>query len=488
VQRDVVQQEVARRGRSDWARADEQGRRGSSTNPTGSAPSGRGGPVPSGQYERAMLTATDLAIIGIASFVAGSAWVAALIHAVGAAAAFAAVTLYRPRLRYSALDDLPQIVVGVGVVFPLGAWLAVADLLTPPAFAALPIAWPIAAVASVFTGRAIMYSGLHGRRRRLAGRRTVVIGTGDVAIRIAEALRDDRTFGLQPVGMVGDAPLTEPALPAPLLGGVSDVDRLLAESRAESVIVAFAGRSDADLVATLRGCRGRGLPVYVVPRLFEMAVGRCGAELVSGVPVVRMRPEAQRRWCRAVKRALDIAGAGLGLVVLAPVFVLCALAVRWEAGAAGIVFRQERIGRGGKPFTIMKFRSLTPSSNLESQMRWNIRDDDRVGPIGRLLRSTSLDELPQLVNVLKGEMSLVGPRPERPYFVEQFGRMFAGYVDRHRMAGGITGWAQIHGLRGDTSISDRVRFDNYYIENWSIGLDLKIIIRTIGSMLSIVRR
>jgi lipopolysaccharide/colanic/teichoic acid biosynthesis glycosyltransferase len=152
-----------------------------------------------------------------------------------------------------------------------------------------------------------------------------------------------------------------------------------------------------------------------------------------------------------------------------------------------VLFRQERIGRGALPFTMLKFRSLTPSSEHESRVRWSISADDRLGPVGRLLRLSSLDELPQLINVLRGDMSLVGPRPERPFFVEQFQRLYGGYADRHRVPAGITGWAQIHGLRGDTSIEERVRFDNYYIENWSLGLDLKIIIRTVGSMLSIHR-
>jgi lipopolysaccharide/colanic/teichoic acid biosynthesis glycosyltransferase len=145
------------------------------------------------------------------------------------------------------------------------------------------------------------------------------------------------------------------------------------------------------------------------------------------------------------------------------------------------------VGRDGKPFTIMKFRSLTPSSVLESQVKWNINTDARLGPVGKLLRFSSLDELPQLLNVLRGDMSLVGPRPERPYFVDEFQRTYTGYLDRHRVPVGITGWAQIHGLRGDTSIEERVRFDNHYIEHWSLGLDVKIILRTVGSMLSIHR-
>jgi exopolysaccharide biosynthesis polyprenyl glycosylphosphotransferase len=254
------------------------------------------------------------------------------------------------------------------------------------------------------------------------------------------------------------------------------------------VIVAYPGPGDAELVGALRQWRRLGIAVYVVPRLFEMALGRGSAELIHGVPLVRMRPEPPRRWRRAAKRLLDIAGAGFGLVVLSPVFAACALAVRFESRRSGVLFKQERIGRDGKPFTIMKFRSLTPASDTESQMKWNIAQDDRVGKVGRILRSTSLDELPQLVNVLRGDMSLVGPRPERPYFVEQFTRTYGGYMDRHRVVGGITGWAQIHGLRGDTSIEERTRFDNYYIENWSLALDIKIIVRTFTSMLSLHRR
>jgi lipopolysaccharide/colanic/teichoic acid biosynthesis glycosyltransferase len=169
------------------------------------------------------------------------------------------------------------------------------------------------------------------------------------------------------------------------------------------------------------------------------------------------------------------------------VLALCALAVRIESRRHGVLFRQERISRDGLPFTILKFRSLTPATALESQMKWNINTDARLGRIGKLLRFSSLDELPQLLNVLRGDMSLVGPRPERPYFVEQFERAYSGYGDRHRVPAGITGWAQIHGLRGDTSIEDRVRYDNHYIEHWSLGLDLKIILRTVGSMLSIHR-
>jgi lipopolysaccharide/colanic/teichoic acid biosynthesis glycosyltransferase len=181
---------------------------------------------------------------------------------------------------------------------------------------------------------------------------------------------------------------------------------------------------------------------------------------------------------------LDIFVALLGLALLAPVLLLVALAVRLEGGS-GVLFRQERVGLGGKTFTLLKFRSLCPQDEIESQTRWSVINDPRVGPVGRFIRGTSLDELPQLWNVLKGDMSLVGPRPERPEFVSEFTARYAHYTARHRMPVGLTGWAQVNGLRGDTSIDDRARFDNAYIEGWSLWMDVKVSLRTLSQ---VVRR
>jgi exopolysaccharide biosynthesis polyprenyl glycosylphosphotransferase len=433
--------------------------------------------------ERIVLLTLDLAVVGVVSAVAGGTWTATATRTAGVVLGFAAAGLYRSRLRYAALDDVPRSLLSVWAVVALASWLP-SSVPGTRAFAAGPLVW-LAMVAGVATIRAAAYPHIHRYRR---GAATVIVGSGEVGVRLAETLTADPGYGLTPIGLVGSPPLREPALPAPLLGAADELDRLIEAYRPERVIVTFPGLPDADLVGTLRRCRRAGIVVYLVPRLFELAVGRSGAELVNGVPLVRMQPEPPRRWQGVAKRAMDVAGAAFGLVVLFPVFAACALAVRWESGRAGVLFRQERIGRDGKPFQILKFRSLTPASEHESQVRWNISHDGRVGPVGRLLRGSSLDELPQLINVLRGDMSLVGPRPERPYFVEQFTRTYAGYPDRHRVLGGITGWAQIHGLRGDTSIEDRVRFDNYYVENWSPALDLKIIMQTVGSMLRIRRR
>jgi len=179
----------------------------------------------------------------------------------------------------------------------------------------------------------------------------------------------------------------------------------------------------------------------------------------------------------AVKRTFDLAAASLGVIVLSPIFLVIAALVKFSS-AGPVLFRQERIGRHGKSFTLLKFRTMHCSSKSDSDTLWTTRNDPRCTVIGAVLRRFSLDELPQLLNVIRGEMSLVGPRPERPFYVAKFGEDFEKYNMRHRCHVGMTGWAQVNGLRGDTSISDRLQYDLYYMRNWSFGLDLQIIFRT----------
>jgi exopolysaccharide biosynthesis polyprenyl glycosylphosphotransferase len=446
--------------------------------------------------EGGTLLAVDATVVAAASLAAKSPPVVASALAVAVVLALAVAGLYRARLQFSVLDDLPRLAVAVGAVVAGGGWWAWSTGRTAHDLAAVTALWGAVLLCAVVAGRVAAYRILRRHRRRTPGRATIVVGSGDLAVRLAEALRADPTYGLAPVGFVGPPTLTRPAVP--VLAPVGELERAVARCKPLHLIVAFPATPDADLVSTLRRCRRYGATVHIVPRLFELPAYHGGTELVRGIPLARLRgePAQLRRW--AVKRLVDVGGAGLGLVLLAPLFAACALAVLCESGLArigglpdarrhGVLFRQERVTRDGKPFTILKFRSLTPSSELESQLRWNINHDARLGPVGRLLRFSSLDELPQLVNVLRGDMSLVGPRPERPFFVEEFRRTYAGYPDRHRVPAGITGWAQIHGLRGDTSIEERVEFDNHYIEHWSLGLDLKIILRTVGAMLSIPR-
>jgi exopolysaccharide biosynthesis polyprenyl glycosylphosphotransferase len=444
--------------------------RTASPRPTPAPPKPRRPPSFAG--ESLFLVAADGAGLVAAGLLLGTPPVVTASRTAAVVLALAAAGLYRSRLRFSILDDLARMVLSVAAVVAATAGLDPLGRFGVPAAALL---------GGLLSARAAGHRLLCRHRRRAPGRVTLLLGCDGLAQRLAGALSADRSYGMAPVGFIGTAPPVPPRLP--VLAPADGLERAIRRYKPVHLIVACpAGGDDEELVAALRRCRRTGVVVHVVPRLFEVAAGSGGAELVNGIPLVRLRPEpAQtRRW--AVKRAVDVCGAAAGLVLLAPVLLACALAAWWEFRRNGVIFRQERISRDGKPFTILKFRSLTPATSRESQVKWNINSDARLGPVGRLLRFSSLDELPQLLNVLRGDMSLVGPRPERPYFVEQFQAAYAGYADRHRVPAGITGWAQIHGLRGDTSIEDRVRFDNHYIEHWSLTLDLKILLRTVGAM------
>jgi lipopolysaccharide/colanic/teichoic acid biosynthesis glycosyltransferase len=190
-----------------------------------------------------------------------------------------------------------------------------------------------------------------------------------------------------------------------------------------------------------------------------------------------------RTWYWPFKRVFDVAVSATALLLLSPLLAVTALAVWIPDRHAPIIFRQHRIGRNGAQFTLYKFRSMRPAPPDDSDTSWNAQVTSRVSTVGKLIRKSSIDELPQLWNVVKGDMSLVGPRPERPHFVEQFQDSVPSYRARHRMKAGLTGWAAIHGLRGDTSIDDRAMYDNFYIENWSVWLDIRIIILTVGAVI-----
>jgi exopolysaccharide biosynthesis polyprenyl glycosylphosphotransferase len=314
--------------------------------------------------------------------------------------------------------------------------------------------------------------------------RTLIVGAGPLSVRLANTLLERRGYGLDPVGFVDshfDADDVD-LLPAPVLGPYETLARLIKAYGIRDIIVAYGEGPEPDLVDILRTCDRLNVEVFIVPRLFELHNVNRDTDEIWGVPLIRVRRAVYRSpWWR-LKRVIDVVVSAAALVVLAPVLAACALAVRYEGGP-GIIFRQERVGLDGRPFQVLKFRSLKPVDDTESQTNWNIKHDNRLGPVGRFIRATSLDELPQLWNILRGDMSLVGPRPERPHFAQQFSEHIPRYTARHRVPAGLTGWAQAHGLRGDTSIEDRARFDNYYIENWSPWLDTKIVLKTMGQVL-----
>jgi exopolysaccharide biosynthesis polyprenyl glycosylphosphotransferase len=242
------------------------------------------------------------------------------------------------------------------------------------------------------------------------------------------------------------------------------------------------------LVDKVRECEMLGVEVSLVPRLYESISDRATLEHVGGLPLLTLRTVDPKGWQFAVKHALDRAFALVALVAAAPLMIGITIAIRLTSPGP-ILFRQRRVGRDGSQFDVLKFRTMRePAGPTEFKLQHGcapggIEGDDRRTPIGRLLRDLSLDELPQFVNVLRGDMSLVGPRPERPEFVELFARDVARYDDRHRVKSGITGWAQVNGLRGQTSIADRVEWDNFYIRNWSLRFDLRVMVLTVAEVL-----
>lgn len=338
-----------------------------------------------------------------------------------------------------------------------------------------------AVVVLVLLGRAVAYQLIRlSRSRGLVVEPTLIVGAGQLGVQVARTLQEHPEFGLRPMGFLES--FDDRDLPLPVLGDVHELEAVARETGLRTVIVAFGATREPEMVRILRACDRLPIEVYVLPRFFELGVGPEGrfTDDLWGIPLVRLRRSALRTAAWRVKRAFDLLVASILLMVSAPILVVAAVAVRLS-GPGPILFRQKRIGQRGEVFEVFKFRTLPVSE--DSDTRWTVGGDERMTRVGRVLRRTGLDELPQLVNVIRGQMSLVGPRPERPHFVDRFGVAIRGYHDRHRVPVGITGWAQVHGLRGDTSIPDRALFDNHYIEHWSLWRDIVILVRTVGTVL-----
>lgn len=396
--------------------------------------------------------------------------------------------MYRSRLSLSVLDDLPTIMlaclVGVGVDAVLGPHQT-STVATVTAHAQLAATL----LAALLIGRTVAYAVVRwARRRGVVRHRVLVLGSGAVGRQLVEVLLDHPEFGLVPVGVLG-ADRTDVEPPVSWLGTYRDLDELVRRYGVRDLVVAPAdSESDAELVSTLRRCERLQCQVFLVPRLQQLVGRSQDVELAWDIPLLRLgHASAFRSSTWHLKRVLDVTVATVCLLAAAPLLAVVALAVRLEGGP-GILFRQQRVGLGGRSITVLKFRSMRPADRADEQTTWSIDSDPRVGPVGRFIRRTSLDELPQLWNVIRGDMSLVGPRPERHHFVDLFTAQIPTYHARHRVPVGMTGWAQIHGLRGDTSIEDRVNFDNGYIEAWSLWMDVKILVRTVGHVVATALR
>jgi Undecaprenyl-phosphate glucose phosphotransferase len=315
------------------------------------------------------------------------------------------------------------------------------------------------------------------RRMRSRGynlRFVLVVGTGELAAEVIRRIHERPSAGLRVVGVVGDG---HGVAGVPRLGEYDELKRVMGDRRIDQVIVALPREHTDCLDDILFDLDDTTASVKLAPDLMHIMTLRASVESLEGIPIISLRDTPLVGWASVQKRAFDV-GASLALMILmAPLMaVIAVLVVTTSRGP--VFYRQRRMGLDGRVFDMVKFRSMWADADALGSTGWTVKDDPRVTPLGRVLRRFGLDELPQLWNVLRGDMSLVGPRPERPVYIDTFKREIPGYMLRHKVKAGVTGWAQVHGLRGDTSLSERVEHDIYYIQNWSIGLDLRILVMT----------
>jgi exopolysaccharide biosynthesis polyprenyl glycosylphosphotransferase len=415
---------------------------------------------------------------------------------------FQARGMYSPPLRLDLLELLR--IVATGSALAATMVMAARVLLADDAYVAaetvrhLLILLPLMAAGRT----AVLWDEARARRAGHAGQRALVVGAGRIGRLAAERLLSDPDLGLRPVAFLDDDPLpNEGGLSAdlPVVDSRAGIHQVLAEHDIDQVLITFSTASHEELLAMARACIAAGVPVSVVPRLFELEGERVATNHLGGLPLVAMRPTDPNGWQLRVKYAADRVLAAAALLVLTPLLAVAAAAVLMSMGRP-LFYRQVRAGRDGHEFEMLKLRTLreAASANAEhdADADWlaaelgsdapEVHDNiaARVTRVGAVLRRYSLDELPQLWNVVRGDMSLVGPRPERVTYARRLEGAVYRYEDRHRVKSGLTGWAQVNGLRGKTPLADRIEWDNHYIENWSLWFDFKILVRTVGCVLA----
>ncbi|GGU67919.1 exopolysaccharide biosynthesis polyprenyl glycosylphosphotransferase [Lentzea flava] len=426
-----------------------------------------------------LLVVVDVvALVATASSTAVSAAVAVLLAGV-LLGVRASGRIYRRRLQLSWLHDLPRSLATTAIAFAAVSVLLLAAGWPPEVLLQLKVAVVSFTLVGEPARLAVFAFGRWCRRRFDRCDRTIVIGAGKVGVDLAEVMLRHPEYGLRPVGFIDPDPPGDRKFPVALLRDdlATAIDRL----GVGTVVIAFSHAVDSPLVDAAVTAHRLGCSTLVVPRMFELHQDGPDVERLRSYPLLRLSTAPTTRPTWWIKRLVERGLALVALVLLAPVIGLCALAVLLESGRP-IIFKQVRVGMDDQKFVIYKLRSVRQTGVDDSDVRWSVVGDSRVGPVGAFLRRTSLDELPQLWNILRGDMCIVGPRPERPGFVRQFSAIHELYWARHRVPTGLTGLAQVHGLRGDTSIVDRSRYDNYYIANWSLWLDVKIVLLTVGEL------
>ena len=408
----------------------------------------------------------------------------------------AAASMYRRTLRRNFLDEIGPVETAVALAaLVLLSWLLLnPDILRPGA--AVIRVWILATLLVPAVRMARVLIQRHMRNHYGSASPTLVVGDDRYAHQLIARMFELPEYGLRPVGILTAGATEHPDDPAPglypevpRLGTLANFREVAAATHAEDLILSQCEASDDELVTIIREAHNRDIRVWVLPRVHDAIGAHARVEHLGGLPLLVLPQFNARSWQFAFKHAAERLLTAVGLLLISPIFLGLALLVRLSSPGP-ILFRQKRVGRDGVVFDCFKFRSMRPPVESDAAFELaagaapgGVEGVDRRTRIGKIMRQTSLDELPQLLNVLRGDMALVGPRPERPEFVELFEMQIRRYGERHRVKAGVTGWAQVHGLRGQTSIADRAEWDNYYIENWSLWLDIKILFLTVLAVL-----
>jgi len=342
--------------------------------------------------------------------------------------------------------------------------------------AMLLYAWGVALV-TITLGR-LVNNRIQRRlqQRGIGAERVLIVGTGEVGRMILQKLQHTPGLGYQVVGFAAANGEQTKVMGLPVLGDINDLPAIIESQGIDEVIIGLPEATHQELVGLISQCEREKVSIRVFPDVFQIMAAGVTISDLGGLPLLTIRDVALRGWKLTLKRMVDVLISSMMLLIMSPWLMLTALLIKLDSPGP-VFFVQERMGLDAKPFPMLKFRSMRQDAEANGP-GWTTENDPRRTRIGALIRRLSVDEFPQFINVLMGDMSLVGPRPEQPAYVEQFRRSIPRYMDRHREKAGITGWAQINGLRGDTSIAERTKYDLWYIENWSLWLDFKIMLRT----------
>jgi Undecaprenyl-phosphate glucose phosphotransferase len=406
-------------------------------------------------------------------------WALPALHTVLLVAIFFSQRMYQRRRTISHLDEFFRI-----IVYNTFATLLTIALLSlalsdfDPHRRFILYAWAIN--IGVLTVARSLHAQVQwiAQARGIGDDRVLLVGAGEVGRMLLQKIQQNRKLGYQVVGIVdnGRAINLEVYQQTPILGMLADIPWVIEKYGIDEVIIGLPESSHQELVGIISLCEREKVGIRVFPDVFQIMASEVSIGDLGGLPLLTIRDVALRGWKLALKRGMDVMFSGVALVTTSPLMLLAALLVKLDSPGP-VFYVQERMGLDARPFKMLKFRSMRQDAEVDGP-GWTVEDDPRRTKLGTLMRRFNIDELPQFVNVFVGDMSLVGPRPERPVYVEQFRQSIPRYMDRHREKAGLTGWAQVNGLRGDTSIAERTKYDLWYIENWSLGLDIKILLRT----------